>query len=78
MQEVDEKKNEQGAFINQHIFTPDQNLQEPIWTTVKRDLGGIFLKLRFTLFPFSLAEKRKELRNWDLFGPMLITIGLTM
>ena len=70
--------NKNAVFINQHIFTPDQNLQEPICTTIKRDLGGIFVKLRYTLFPFSLQEKRKELRNWDLFGPLLITTLLTM
>ena len=71
-------QNKNTVFINDHLFKPDKNMEEPIMTTLKKDLGGIFIKLRYTLFPFSLAEKRKELRNWDLFGPLLITVLLTM
>ena len=70
--------NKNTVFINKHLFKPDKNLEEPITTTLMKDLGGIFIKLRYTLFPFSLEEKRKELKNWDLFGPLLITVSLTM
>ena len=77
-QNIDVEAGGNKAFINAHIFKPDKNLEEPICTTLKKDLGSIFVKLRYTLFPFSVEEKRKELRNWDLFGPMLITIALTM
>ena len=36
------------------------------------------MKLRYVLFPFSNAEKVKELRDWDLFGPLLIAVVLTV
>ena len=72
------QKPQNTVFINEHLFKPDKNLEEPICTTLKKDLKGIFIKLRYTLFPFSIQQKRKELRNWDLFGPLLITIALTM
>ena len=75
---MSQPKNKNTVFINEHLFKPDKNLEEPIMTTLKKDLGGIFVKLRYTLFPFSLEEKRKELRNWDLFGPLLITVLLTV
>ena len=75
---MSQSKKNNTVFINEHLFKPDKNMEEPILTTLKRDLGGIFVKLRYTLFPFSLEEKRKELRNWDLFGPLLITVLLTV
>jgi hypothetical protein len=75
---MSQPKNNNTVFINKHLFKPDKNLEEPICTTLKKDLGGIFVKLRYTLFPFSLEEKRKELRDWDLFGPLLITVLLTV
>lgn len=34
--------------------------------------------MRFVLFPFSSAEKVKELRDWDLFGPLIIAVALTV
>ena len=30
------------------------------------------------LFPFSNADRVKELRDWDLFGPLLIAVALTV
>jgi hypothetical protein len=44
----------------------------------KRDVGSIGIKLRYVLFPFSTAEKMRELMDWDLFGPLLIGVLLTM
>ncbi len=54
------------------------DLDEPIMDTVKRDLYSFFVKIRFVLLPFTKEEKVKELRDWDLFGPLLIAIGLTI
>ena len=54
------------------------DLDEPIMTTVKRDLWSFVMKVRYVLFPFSNERKVKELINWDLFGPLLIAVTLTM
>lgn len=54
------------------------DLDEPIMTTVKRDLKSFGTKIRYVLFPFSKEEKVKELRDWDLFGPLLIAVTLTL
>lgn len=43
----------------------------------KRDLNSILLKTRYVLFPFSSEEKVRELRDWDLFGPLVIGVTLT-
>ena len=53
------------------------DLDEPIFDTVKRDLKSFFVKGRYVLFPFSSDTKVKELRDWDLFGPLIISIALT-
>lgn len=39
---------------------------------------SFLVKLRYVLFPFSEADKVKELRDWDLFGPLLIAVTLTI
>ena len=47
-------------------------------TTVKRDIRSCLTKVRYVLFPFSNEEKVKELRNWDLFGPLFLAVALTI
>lgn len=54
------------------------DLEEPISTTIKRDLKSFLIKLRYVLFPFTNKQKVKELRDWDLFGPLIISLTLTI
>ena len=54
------------------------DLDEPISTTIKRDLMSFLTKIRYVLFPFTKEQKVKELRDWDLFGPLLISLALTI
>eukprot|EP00331_Platyophrya_macrostoma_P009039 CAMPEP_0176420526 /NCGR_PEP_ID=MMETSP0127-20121128/8653_1 /TAXON_ID=938130 /ORGANISM="Platyophrya macrostoma, Strain WH" /LENGTH=220 /DNA_ID=CAMNT_0017801127 /DNA_START=34 /DNA_END=694 /DNA_ORIENTATION=+ len=70
-----------GGMSNQPAADPvgvnDQNtLDEPIVVTLKRDLGMIAYKLKYVMMPKAREEGAKELRNWDLWGPLLICLLL--
>lgn len=62
-------------------------LDEPVSETIKRDLLRIYSKLRIVVNPLQLGignqpnnmeEKRKEVRNWDLWGPFIFTLVLSV
>jgi len=62
-------------------------LDEPVSETIKRDLMRIYSKLRIVVNPMQLGlgkqpdnieEKRREVRNWDLWGPFLFTLILSV
>ena len=56
-----------------------QTLDEPVSTTILRDLRRVALKLRYVLMPaVSQADTIKELRNWDLWGPLLLCLVLSI
>ena len=46
-------------------------LDEPILTTLKRDLTAIFNKIKYVAVPKMTERKLEELYNWDLWGPLL-------
>lgn len=60
--------------MNEDYFNDFKNLEEPIKDTIYRDLSKIILKLRYVLLPFSFSEKINHLRDWDIFGPMVISL----
>lgn len=45
-------------------------LDEPVLETIKRDIVAIGLKLVAVVLPF--AAKQNQLRDWDLWGPLLL------
>ena len=56
-------------------------------TMQKRDLMRIYNKLRIVINPFELGfsnqpdnieEKRREVRNWDLWGPFFFCLLLSV
>lgn len=54
-------------------------LDEPIWETAKRDLKRIYKNLVMVVFPFKdRSQQSAALRNWDLWGPMVFTLGLAV
>ena len=54
-------------------------LNEPISTTFMRDLKRVGKKLKTLLLPFSTeADTLKELRDWDLWGPLLLCLLLSI
>ena len=47
----------------------------------KRDLTRVWEKLRIVMNPFSKVDneqKRREIRNWDLWGPFFFCLMLAM
>ena len=62
----------QNIIITQETQEPTKStLDEPIITTLKRDLLVIGNKIRYVLVPKMTERKLEELYNWDLWGPLL-------
>lgn len=58
---------------------PSNTLDEPVWDTIKRDLLRIYKNLVMVVFPFKdRSQQSAALRNWDLWGPMIFTLGLAI
>jgi len=56
-------------------------LDEPVSETIKRDLMNIWQKLRVVINPFQeveAQEKKREIRNWDLWGPFFFCLTLAL
>ena len=74
------------THIHSYTLTPPSNaipqnvtLNEPVSTTLLRDLKAIGSKLKVVLLPFKRQEETiKELRNWDLWGPLLLCLALSI
>ena len=81
-------KNLNNNNINQNINIPNyqlslsksnQKLNEPITDSLKRDLFLIYNKLKYVINPYlSNKEKNKHIKQWDLFGPLIFTILLSL
>lgn len=53
-----------------------QTLEESICESLKRDLYQIALRTRYVMIPFAGEDSNKHLKNWDLWGPLLLCIML--
>ncbi|GBG28370.1 Protein YIPF6 [Hondaea fermentalgiana] len=54
-------------------------LDEPVLETIKRDLKMIGAKLKFVFMPTAKSEDTiAELRKWDLWGPLLFCLILSV
>jgi len=51
-------------------------LDEPVSETIKRDLDMIKFKLKYVLNPHAREEGAKGLRDWDLWGPLVLCLAL--
>lgn len=62
---------------SQNIQTPKlDTLDEPVSVTLLRDLGAVWNKLKQVLVP--VASNKNVLRDWDLWGPLLLCLVLSM
>ena len=50
-------------------------LDEPVSETILRDLKQIGIKLKHVLFP---TDSKQVLREWDLWGPLLLCLSLAI
>ncbi|KJA26248.1 hypothetical protein HYPSUDRAFT_36517 [Hypholoma sublateritium FD-334 SS-4] len=56
-------------------FSGGDTLDEPVTTTIARDLMSIYTKLVQVLYP-RRSNGREVLRDWDLWGPLLLCLLL--
>ncbi|CAL1716665.1 unnamed protein product [Somion occarium] len=57
-------------------YTGVDTLDEPITTTIARDLLSIYTKLVQVLYPPRSGSSRELLRDWDLWGPLVLCLLL--
>ena len=69
-------KNPFDLYLNPFELT-EETLNEPIKTTIYRDLYLIYTKLKYVINPFISNElKAYHIKQWDLWGPLLLIIFL--
>ena len=59
-------------------FSNYSTLDESIGATLARDLIRICHKLEYVLIPRIKVDKKKELQNWDLWGPLIFCLLLCL
>ncbi|OCH95349.1 Yip1-domain-containing protein [Obba rivulosa] len=57
-------------------YTGADTLDEPVTTTIARDLLSIYTKLVQVLYPPRSGAGREVLRDWDLWGPLVLCLML--
>mmetsp|Transcript_28065 Transcript_28065/g.44514 ORF Transcript_28065/g.44514 Transcript_28065/m.44514 type:complete len:200 (+) Transcript_28065:44-643(+) len=62
--------------MHRDITDEQGTLDEPVSATILRDLRRIGIRLRHVLIPNTATES--ELRNWDLWGPLIFCLMLAM
>ena len=90
IKETEALKNNKSSFV---IQTPQSigsdnmkkgyyntsTLDEAVYTTINRDLSLIYTKLKYVVNPFISKEKKyNQIRQWDLWGPLLLNIILAL
>ena len=68
--------NSYDSYLSPFELT-EETLNEPILTTIYRDLYLIYTKLKFVINPYiSNEEKSMQIKQWDLWGPLLLILFL--
>jgi len=57
-------------------YTGADTLDEPVTTTIARDLFSIYTKLIQVLYPRRTGAGREVLKDWDLWGPLILCLAL--
>ncbi|KAL5526474.1 hypothetical protein ACEPAF_8197 [Sanghuangporus sanghuang] len=57
-------------------YTGVDTLDEPITATIARDLRSISVKIAQVLYPSRSGAGREVLRDWDLWGPLILCLVL--
>ena len=64
-------------FIDEDI-NQINTLEEPVTTTLLRDIRMVAMKLKYVIVPRQEDDACKELRNWDLWGPLFICVVMSL
>ncbi|CAL2028393.1 unnamed protein product [Caenorhabditis brenneri] len=65
-----------GPLQEVDLDTEFDTLEEPVWDTVKRDVLTVGAKFSHVILPH--GDKQQLLRDWDLWGPLFICVGLAL
>jgi len=57
-------------------YSGSNTLDEPVTATIARDLTSIYHKLVQVLYPPRKGDGREVLRDWDLWGPLILCLFL--
>jgi len=60
------------------VVSSNGTLNEPVRETIMRDLRSIGNKLKYVLLPRARAESGAGLKQWDLWGPLLLCLTLSV
>ena len=77
---INKNSNQNNIYKNSYTIPyelSEETLNEPILTTIYRDLLLIYTKLKFVINPYTSNEvKSYHIKQWDLWGPLLMVIFL--
>ncbi|KAA1467631.1 Yip1-domain-containing protein [Dentipellis sp. KUC8613] len=59
-------------------YTGVDTLDEPVTTTIGRDLLSVWNKLIQVLYPLRKGNGREVLKDWDLWGPLIMCLLLAI
>ncbi|KAG9051546.1 hypothetical protein FS837_004056 [Tulasnella sp. UAMH 9824] len=65
-----------GGIQVETRYSGVDTLDEPVLTTIGRDLKSIYTKLIQVLYPARSGSNREVLRDWDLWGPLILCLAL--
>eukprot|EP00933_Yihiella_yeosuensis_P054559 TRINITY_DN53028_c0_g1_i1.p1 TRINITY_DN53028_c0_g1~~TRINITY_DN53028_c0_g1_i1.p1 ORF type:complete len:227 (+),score=41.80 TRINITY_DN53028_c0_g1_i1:56-736(+) len=51
-------------------------LDEPVYDTIMRDVRSVATKLTYVVKPMSSEDRGKRLKDWDLWGPLVLCLAL--
>ncbi|WWC71577.1 uncharacterized protein I206_105535 [Kwoniella pini CBS 10737] len=67
-----------GGVKMETRYTGESTLDEPVTKTIMRDLNSIYAKLLQVLYPPKGGGNNQLLRDWDLWGPLVICLTLAI
>lgn len=67
-----------GGMKMETRYTGEDTLDEPVSKTIMRDLSSIYSKLLQVLYPPKQGGSNELLREWDLWGPLVICLALAI
>ncbi|CAE6431769.1 unnamed protein product [Rhizoctonia solani] len=65
-----------GSVRLESRYAGADTLDEPVTATIARDLLSIYSKLLQVLYPRRAGTSREVLRDWDLWGPLVLCLAL--
>ncbi|QRW03967.1 protein YIP4 [Ceratobasidium sp. AG-Ba] len=64
-----------GSVRVETRYSGADTLDEPVTATIARDLLSIYNKLLQVLYPRRTGAGREVLRDWDLWGPLILCLA---